>query len=64
VVGATTGASIWVVGGIGMACGFGFYVHAAVTTAIAAVVLTVLGLIEARLFGGPVEPPPDEGSRD
>jgi putative Mg2+ transporter-C (MgtC) family protein len=62
VVGATTGASIWVVGGVGMACGFGFYVHAAVTTAIAAVVLTILGMVEARLFGRSGKPPPDEGS--
>ena len=64
VVGATTGASIWVVGGIGMACGFGFYVHAAITTAIAAVVLTLLGLLEKRLFGRPVELRHDEGTRD
>jgi putative Mg2+ transporter-C (MgtC) family protein len=62
VVGATTGASIWVVGGIGMACGFGFYFHAAVTTAIAVVVLTLLGFIEHRLFGRPVELRPDEHS--
>jgi uncharacterized membrane protein YhiD involved in acid resistance len=36
-----------------MACGFGFYAHAAVTTAIAAVVLTVLGMVEARLLRAP-----------
>jgi putative Mg2+ transporter-C (MgtC) family protein len=64
VVGATTGASIWVVGGIGMACGFGFYAHAAITTAIAAVVLTILGLIEKRVFNRSVQPEPDERSRD
>jgi putative Mg2+ transporter-C (MgtC) family protein len=64
VVGATTGASIWVVGGIGMACGFGFYAHAAITTAIAAVVLTILGLIEKRFFDRSVEPETDANSRD
>ena len=30
--GATTGASIWVVGAIGMACGFGFYALALAIT--------------------------------
>ena len=64
VVGATTGASIWVVGGIGMACGFGFYFHAAVTTTIAVVVLTILGFVEHRLFGRPVELRPDEHARE
>jgi uncharacterized membrane protein YhiD involved in acid resistance len=53
-----------VLAGIGMACGFGLYVHAAITTAIAVVVLMVLGLIAARLFGQPVEFRPDERSRD
>ena len=49
IVGATTGASIWVVGALGMACGFGFYALA-FTIAIAGVlVLTVLGFITHRL---------------
>ena len=43
--GATTGASIWVVGAIGMACGFGFYALAALVTAAGMFVLTVLGMI-------------------
>ena len=46
VVGATTGAGIWAVGGIGVACGFGLYLLAAVVTALAVFVLTVLGLLE------------------
>ncbi len=50
VVGATTAAGIWVVGAIGMACGLGFYLYAAVATVLAAVVLTGLGLLE-RLLG-------------
>ena len=42
--GATTGAGIWVVGAIGMACGFGFYaLAAAVTVAAGVFVITVLG---------------------
>ena len=61
-VGATTGASIWVVGGIGMGCGFGFYVLAATVTAIALVVLIILGVIE-RWIGGrkPQEEAPEPG---
>ncbi|MGD9510181.1 MAG: MgtC/SapB family protein [Geminicoccaceae bacterium] len=49
VYGATTGATIWVVGAIGIACGFGFYIHAAAATVVAFLVLTVLGGLE-RLF--------------
>ena len=55
--GVTTGASIWVVGAIGMACGFGFYVQAATIAVIAAIILTVLGLVERVLF-------PDKLERD
>lgn len=50
--GVTTGATIWVTGGIGMACGFGFYVHAALVTAIALFVLVVLGWVERLVFPG------------
>jgi putative Mg2+ transporter-C (MgtC) family protein len=44
--GATTGASVWVVGSIGAACGLGLYVQAAAATAIAAFILIVLGVLE------------------
>lgn len=46
--GATTGASIWAVGGIGMACGFGFYSTALLVTGAAVFVVTVLGLLTGR----------------
>ncbi len=46
VLGATTGAGIWVVGAIGMACGFGFYLQAVVVTLLALFVLTILGFLE------------------
>jgi putative Mg2+ transporter-C (MgtC) family protein len=46
VVGATTGASIWVVGAIGIACGFGLYLHATLLAFIAFFILSVLGLVE------------------
>lgn len=52
--GATTGASVWLVGGIGIACALGFYVAAAVATGIGLFVLVGLGLIERwtrRRFG-------------
>jgi putative Mg2+ transporter-C (MgtC) family protein len=49
IVGATTGASIWVVGALGMACGFGFYALAVSMSVIGLVVLTVLGLITGHL---------------
>jgi putative Mg2+ transporter-C (MgtC) family protein len=46
--GATTGAGIWAVGAIGIACGFGLYLHAAAITVLALFVLTVLGLVEGH----------------
>jgi putative Mg2+ transporter-C (MgtC) family protein len=52
IVGATTGASIWVVGALGMACGFGFYALAVTMSVVGLVVLTVLGLITGRLAKG------------
>jgi putative Mg2+ transporter-C (MgtC) family protein len=61
IIGGTTGATTWMVGGIGMACGFGLYLHAVLATLVAVFVLTVLGLAQ-RLLGKdsedvvPVEP--------
>ena len=52
IIGGTTGATIWLVGGIGMACGFGFYLHATLTTLVAVFVLTVLGLVQRWLGKG------------
>ncbi len=43
--GATTGAGIWAVGAIGIACGFGYYLHAVLITALALFVMTVLGFV-------------------
>lgn len=44
--GATTGASVWVIGSIGIACGLGLYMAAIVATAIAAFILIGLGILE------------------
>ena len=49
VLGATTGACIWTTGAIGVACGFGLYEHAVALTIVAALALTVLGLVERHL---------------
>lgn len=40
--GATTSAGIWVTGSIGLACGLGLYIHAALVTAL--VLAVVIGL--------------------
>lgn len=42
VLGATTGAGIWVLGCIGMACGFGLYIPAGLITALVVFIMTVL----------------------
>lgn len=44
--GATTGASVWVVGSIGAACGLGLYLQAAVATAVAAFIVIIMGALE------------------
>jgi putative Mg2+ transporter-C (MgtC) family protein len=49
IVGATTGASIWVVGALGMACGFGFYALAVAISVVGLLVLTVLGFFTRNL---------------
>ena len=48
--GITTGASIWMTGAVGTACGGGFYVVAGITLAFVIFILTVVGLVEARLI--------------
>jgi putative Mg2+ transporter-C (MgtC) family protein len=58
--GATTGASIWVVGGIGMACGFGFYGLALVVTVVGLFVLTVLGFITGGRSGAELRHPDEQ----
>lgn len=48
VVGVTTGASIWVSGAIGVACGFGLLKLAGLITAMIFLILWGLGSIERR----------------
>jgi len=47
VQGLTTGASMWLAGAVGLACGGGFYAIAVIGTLLALIVLIVLGKIEA-----------------
>lgn len=51
VKGLTTAASLWVVAGIGLAVGVGFYSAAVYTTALALIVLFLLRYIETLLPG-------------
>lgn len=53
--GLTTAASLWVVSGIGLAAGSGFYLGAAVATALVVVVLLYLSRVERRVFYGRVD---------
>lgn len=50
VQGLTTGASMWLAGAVGLACGGGFYVIALLGTALALIVLVILGKLEAYFW--------------
>ncbi|SME92454.1 putative Mg2+ transporter-C (MgtC) family protein [Tistlia consotensis] len=60
--GVTTGASIWLVGAVGIACGGGFYELALIGTAMAVLVLTGLGMVERRV--GPKRRRREQKERD
>lgn len=49
--GLTTAATMWVVAGIGIAAGFGFYDIAIVTSVIVLALLAIFGPIDAQLMG-------------
>jgi len=51
VTGLTTGASLWMSGAVGVACGGGYYVIAVLATVFAVLVLYVISLLERRLRG-------------
>jgi len=51
VQGVTTGASIWLVGALGVACGGGYFLIALAGGVLAFVILTVLGFVERRIAG-------------
>ena len=49
VQGLSTGASVWLAGAMGVACGGGFYELAALTTVLSLVVLTLLGFVQRHV---------------
>jgi putative Mg2+ transporter-C (MgtC) family protein len=49
VKGITTGASLWLAGAIGIACGVGYYPLALITAALALFVLYVIGKAETKV---------------
>lgn len=49
----TTGATIWMSGATGLACGGGFYVVAGLLVAASLVILVVLGLLESKTRPSP-----------
>jgi len=52
VAGITTGSGIWLAGAVGYASGAGYYVLGAIATALALVILTVLGWIVGKVKNG------------
>lgn len=50
VQGLTTGAAIWVAGGVGLGCGGGYYAIAGVLTIFALIILHGFGWLEKRLI--------------
>lgn len=48
VLGLTSAATVWVVAAVGMACGAGLYMEAAIATAIVYTALRFIGLLESK----------------
>ncbi len=51
VTGVATGASIWVCGAIGVACGYGFYWHAVIMAGYAFFILAIVGWLRVKCRG-------------
>lgn len=49
VIGSATGAGIWVVGGIGLAVGFGLYIYGFLAAVVAIIVFVVFGLLREEV---------------
>ncbi|MGO1659039.1 MAG: MgtC/SapB family protein [Marinobacter sp.] len=50
VQGITTGASIWIAGSIGVACGLGLFALGGIVTAMALIIMVVLGRFEHEVI--------------
>jgi len=46
--GLTTGAAMWLVAAIGVACGIGYYAIAVLATLFGLVIITLIGMVERR----------------
>jgi putative Mg2+ transporter-C (MgtC) family protein len=60
VQGLTTGANMWLAGALGVACGAGDYVLAALGTVLALIVLVVLGRLEQAVRKDPPDQDPGQ----
>ena len=60
--GLTTGATLWLAGAIGVACGIGYYFIALLATVLAVFVLTVLRWVEKAMPQKVPPPVADEGA--
>ena len=60
--GLTTGATLWLAGAIGVACGIGYYFIALLATVLAVFVLTVLRWVEKAMPQKAPPPVADEGA--
>ncbi|MGE0754701.1 MAG: MgtC/SapB family protein [Alphaproteobacteria bacterium] len=47
--GVTTSAGVWVIGGIGLACGLGYYVHAVIITALVLFIMVALHPLDSLI---------------
>ncbi len=54
--GLTTAATMWVVAGIGIAVGLGFYMAGIIATILVATLLIIFGPLDARLMGDEGKP--------
>lgn len=62
--GLTTGASLWLSGAIGVACGIGYYFIAVLATVLAFFVLTVLRWVEKAMPQRRTPPKADKGASE
>lgn len=56
VAGLTTGASLWLTGAVGLACGIGYYVVAGLATALALFILVFVRVIERIMPSDDTQP--------
>lgn len=60
---ATTGACVWMIGGVGIACGLGLYLLATSATILTIVVLWLFGVFERQVLDRRPDAPPSVDQR-